>query len=253
MPTGSKLNHNFLWPSQTWLWPIVVLLVASGAFYFKPWQTKPTETISVSAEGKAQTAPDIAKITANIETQNPNLDTSRVENEKKVSTIVEMLKSLGVDQKDIKTQNLSAGPGYAEPAIQIYPVPRKPDTNTFSTSLEITVRNFDATDEILAALTQNGATNLYGPNLTLSDEAQETAKSEAREKAVDAARKKGEELAKLSGRKIGKAQNIKEQGEPIYPGPIFVQSEMDLKQRASQIQPGQTEVTINLAVDFALK
>lgn len=246
MATPLKLNQGLLWP-------VVVLLIAFGAFYLKPWQTKPTGTISVTAEGKAQTAPDIAKITANIETQNPNLDTARAENEKKVSQLVEKLKNLKVNQKDIKTQNLSGGPGYAEPAIQIYPAPRKPNTNSFSTSLEITIRNFDSTDEILAALTQMGATNLYGPNLTLSDEAQEKAKSQAREKAVDTARKKGEELAKLSGRKIGKAQNIKEQGEPVYPIPLMATSEMDLKQKASQIQPGETEVTINLQVDFALK
>ncbi len=234
------------------LWPVVILLIALSAFYFKPWQTKPTETISVTADGKAEATPDVAQITANIESQNANLDIARQENEKKVSTIIEKLKTIGVEQKDIKTQNISAQPDY-EPQTLIYPAPRKPNTNTFSTSLEITLRNFDNTDEILAALTQNGATNLYGPNLTLSNEAQEKAKSEAREKAVDAARKKGEELAKLSGRKIGKAVNIKEQGEPIYPGPIFAQNEMDLKQRASQIAPGQTEVTINLAVDFSLK
>ena len=234
------------------IWPIVVLLIAFGAFYFKPWQTKPTETISVTAEGKAQTVPNVAKITATVETQNKNLDEARAQNKQKVSTIVSKIKDLGIEEKDIKTQNISAGQSY-EPQTLMYPVPPRPNTNSFSTSLEITIRDFDIADEVLAALTQNGAANLYGPNLTLDDNAQEETKSKAREDAVDSARKKAEELAKLSGRKLGKAVKIQEQSDVIFPQPLFAQSEVDLKQKASQIAPGEQEVIVNLTVDFALK
>lgn len=234
------------------IWPIVVLLIAFGAFYFKPWQTKPSEIISVTAEGKADATPNAAQITANIESRNPNLDTARAQNEQKVTEIINRLEKIGVDKKDIKTQAISGSHGY-EIQTQIYPQPPKPNTNIFSTSLEITIRNFDLADEVLQVLTQNGTTNLYGPNLTLDETAQETAKSQARQKAVDSARKKAEELAKLSSRKLGKTTGIKEQGDPIYPGPIFAQSETDLKQRATQIVPGQNEVTINLQVEFESK
>lgn len=234
------------------LWPIIVLLIAFGAFYLKPWQTKPTETVSVIAEGKTDTTPDIAKITANIESTNPNLDQARKENEQKVSLIVTKLKELKVDQKDIKTQNISAGAGY-EPQTLIYPAPPRPITNNFSTSLEITIRSFEITDEIISSLTQNGARNLYGPQLTLSESKMEEAKSEARAKAVDLAHKKAQELAKLSGRSAGKAVKITEQGDYGYPVPMIARAESDLMQKASQIQPGQNEVTINLSVDFALK
>lgn len=227
-------------------------MIAFGAFYFKPWQTKPAETITVTAEGKADATPNVAQITATVENRNQNLDTARAQNEQKVAEIINRLKEAGVDEKDIKTQQISGSPGY-EIQTQIYPPPPRPNTNIFSTSLEITIRNFDLTGEILTILTQNGATNLYGPNLTLDDTAQELAKSQARQKAVESARKKAEELAKLSQRKLGKTTNITETGEPIYPTPIFAQSESDLKQRASQIQPGQNEVIVNLSVEFELK
>src|SRR3972149_5973900 len=238
------------------IWPLVVLAIAFGAFYFKPWQTKPQETISVTAEGKAQTAPNVATITATIETKNKNLDQARAENEQKVSTIVAKLKDLGVKEKDIKTQNISGGPGYQVmdmPQTQIYPIPPRPNTNSFSTSLEITIRNFDIADEVLAVLTQNGASNLYGPNLTLDENAQEEIKSKARENAVSSARKKAEELAKLSGRKLGKAVKIEEAGDVIFPQPLYTQSELDLKQKASQIQPGEQEVTVSLNVEFEFR
>ena len=242
--------------STALIWPLVVLAIAFGAFWLKPWQTKPQETISVTSQGKAQTAPNVATITATIETQNKNLDEARVQNEQKVSTIVAKIKDLGTSEKDIKTQNISGGPGYQVmdmPQTQIYPIPPRPNTNSYSTSLEITIRNFDIADEVLATLTQNGAGNLYGPNLTLDESAQEDAKTKARENAVESARKKAEELAKLSGRKLGKAVKIQEQGDVIFPQPLMAQSELDLKQKASQIQPGEQEVTVNLSVDFALK
>ena len=41
------------------IWPLVVLIIAFGAFYLKPWQTKPAETISVTAQGKAQSSPAV--------------------------------------------------------------------------------------------------------------------------------------------------------------------------------------------------
>lgn len=246
-------NKFKLQKGTAWLWPLVVLVIAFGAFYLKPWQTKPLETISVSATGKAQITPNIATITATIESKNPDLDKARQENEQKVSTLVTRLKTLGVEEKDIKTQQVSGGPGYEPDTVQIFPAPRYPNTNQFTTSLEIKIRNFENTDEIIAAMTTNGATNLYGPNLTVDEALQEEGKSKAREDAVVEARKKGEQLAKLSGRRLGKATKISEQGDYGYPIPILARGEADLKAQASQIQPGQNEVTITIQVDFELK
>lgn len=228
---------------------MVVLVIAFGAFYLKPWQTKPQQTITVTAFGTAKAVPNVAKITATVETKNPNIDLARQLNETKVAVIIEKLKGAGIDQKDIKTQNISAGQAYE---IQIYP-PRPPSTNSFSTSLEITIRNFDNTDSIIQSLTQNGATNLYGPNLTVDDEILDKAKSEARKKAVENAKVKAEELAKASSRKIGKAVKIQELGDYALPVPLYARGGAELKDLATQIQPGQDEISINVQVDFELK
>lgn len=241
------------------VWPFIVLIIALAAFYLKPWQTKPTETISVSAQGTVDTVPNVGKITATIESKNPNIDSARQENDKKVSVIIAKLKELGIEEKDIKTQNLNAGQGYgALPAgrqvqTMMYPIPPRPNTNNFSTTLEITIRNFKITDQILTILTQNGLTNLYGPQLTVSDDKLEEVKSQAREKAVTNAQKKASELAQASGRKIGKVVKITEQGDYGYPVPMMAASGADLAQKANTIQPGQNQVSINLLVDFSLK
>ena len=232
------------------LWPIVVLILALAAFILKPWQTTNQEIISVSSEGKTQAVPNVAKISAAIESKNPNFDMAREENQKKVSELITSLKSLGIEEKDIKTEYISAGPGYE---IQTFPAPDRPTTNQLTTTLEITIRNFDNSDEVMQALTQNGATNLYGPNLTVSDDKLEEAKVKAREDAVENAKKKATQLAEASGRKVGKVVKIQEQGDFGYPVPMMARTEADLKSQASNIQPGQTDVTINLQVDFSIK
>ena len=240
--------------SNALIWPLVVLAIAFGAFWLKPWQTKPTETISVTAEGKAEVTPNIAKINATITSKNPNLDQARQENETKVSQIIVKLKELGVEEKDIQTQQISSGRDYEiQPQTITFPPPIPFDKNQFSTSLEIVIRNFEISDEVISTLTKNGVSNIYGPNLTVSDEKLEEGKTQARGKAVESARTKAEQLAKLSGGKLGKAVSIKEQGDFGYPVPILARGEADLKEKASLIQPGQNEVTISLAVDFALK
>jgi len=238
------------------LWPLVVLLIALVAFWVKPWQTK-TETISVTAQGMAEVTPNVAQITATVESKNPNLDEARKENEKKVADLIAGLKNLGIAEKDIKTQQVTGGGTYEildTTQTQIYPAPPRPKpTNQFSTSLEVTISDLTKADEVIGALTAGGATNLYGPNLTVGNKELDSGKSRAREDAVKEAKKKAEELAKLSGRKLGKAVKIQEQGDFGLPPPIFTRGEADLVEKASQIQPGQNEITINLAVDFSLK
>ena len=240
---------------------IVILGVAISAFILKPWESTPKETISVSAEGKTQVAPNIAKISATISTTNDDLDLARVQNEEKIDNAISAIKSVGVAEEDIKTQYLSGGPTYEILDIQdqsssSFVPPRPPGqtkTNQISTTFEITVRDFDIADEVLAALTQNGATNLSGPRLTVDEDTIETAKSEARKDAVDNARKKASELAELSGKNLGDVVSINEGGGFRTPTPIFALSEADIAEKVNTIQPGQNDVSVTIQVDFELK
>jgi len=233
----------------TIIWPIVILIIAFGAFILKPWETTKLETISVSGEGKVDVTPNVAKLSATIATKNQDLDIARKENEQKVTTLISRLKELQIAQNDIKTQSISA---YPTREIQSFP-PQRDTTNQISTTLEVIVRNFTIADAVIAVFTQNGATNINGPNLTLDDDSLEIAKSQAREQAVDNAKNKAEELALLSDRKVGKVTYINEQGGFNIPPPIFAQGTAELIQKSSQIQPGQNEVEVILQIDFSLK
>ena len=68
------------------VWALVILTIALAAFIFKPWQNKTQDTISVSATGKSQIAPNIAKLSATVSTNNDDLDLTRQQNEEKVNS-----------------------------------------------------------------------------------------------------------------------------------------------------------------------
>src|SRR3989344_2413278 len=248
------------------VWALVILTIALAAFIFKPWQNKTQDTISVSATGKSQIAPNIAKLSATVSTSNDDLDLARKQNEEKVTSLINALKDLGVDQKDIQTQYISGGETYeiqSEPSrpdnlpdgsqIQIYPPPTGKQTNQISTTFEVTIRDFTIADEVVAAFTKNGAANIYGPQLTVDDQTLERAKSQARKDAVANARNKASDLAGELGKKVGDATSVVEQGDFGVPIPLIAISETELQQKASQIQPGENEVTVTIQVEFELK
>jgi hypothetical protein len=233
---------------KTLIWPIVVLVIAFGAFYLKPWQAKPVQTISVSATGTAKAVPNVATINATFQSQNPDINQARKETDAKISLVINALEAIGISKKDIQTQNISAGQAY-EPMIYPKPTP----TNEYSVNLSITVRDFKKADGVLAVVTQNGAGNIYGPNLQVDNSDLNIAKSKARESAVQNARIKAEELAKAAGRSVGNVTSIKEQGDYGIPIAMYARGGADLVEKANSIQPGQEEVSITLVVDFALK
>ena len=241
------------------VWALVILTIALAAFIFKPWQNKTQDTISVSATGKSQIAPNIAKLSATVSTSNDDLDLARKQNEEKVNNLINALKNLGVDQKDIQTQYISGGETYeiqsepSRPDIQIYPPPTGKQTNQISTTFEVTIRDFTIADEAIAAFTQNDAANIYGPQLTVDDDTLEGAKSEARKDAVANAKKKAGDLAGELGKTVGDTTSVVEQGDFGIPVPLVARSQTDLEQKASQIQPGENEVTVTIQVEFELK
>jgi len=63
--------------------------------------------------------------------------------------------------------------------------------------INVTIRDINQIGEILAAVTEAGANNIYGVNFTVSDPA--ALEAEARAEAMADARSRAESLAKLSG------------------------------------------------------
>lgn len=238
-------------------WQILVLIlfvaaIGTGIAVWQPWKTS-NRQIQVSAEGKAKGVPDVSKITAGVEVTKPTAVAAQTEATTVLDKIMAAAKAKGVAEKDIQTESISTSPKYDYQS-------GKTVSGYYGRGVAtITVREIAKAQEALDAVSAAGANSVYGPQLTFSDERLLSLENEARETAVKNAKDKAEKLAVAGGAKVGKVISIDEQPSGGRYYPMFAtESAADLKSAAggasvNAVQPGENEITISVAVSYALK
>jgi len=236
-------------------WQVVVLIVLLAAIgvgiaIWQPWKIS-ARKIEVSATGKTQAVPDVSKITAGVEIQKSTADAAQTEATAKLAAIVAAVKQQGIADKDIQTENVSTYPDYD------YENGSRIKGYYGRGVVTITVRDITKAQDIVSTATTAGASSVYGPQLTFSDEKLEQAQAEAREEAVKNAKTKAESLAQASGAKLGKVLAIQETPGYSQVYPMFAaESAGDLRASGagqSSIEPGENDITIEVTVSYALK
>jgi uncharacterized protein YggE len=206
--------------------------------------------LDVNAQGKTTRVPDLATIDAGVVTQSPTAAAALSDNAARMDKVLGALKAAGVENRDITTSNVRLNPQYRyadnqPPAITGYQA-----TNTVS----VKFHDIAKSGAILDALVKQGANQIDGPNLSLSQP--DAALDEARTDAVARARARAELYAKAAGLSVSRIVSISESGEDSggMPPPrpmMFARAVADAP--STQIEPGQTDVTVNLSVRFLLK
>ncbi len=179
-------------------------LSACGAPVVNGGNPPPANTIAVSGNGVAFGTPDIAVASIGVQTRNANPGAAVSENTDKMTGIIDALKALGIDAKDIQTTNFSV---YAQ---QNYDTNGQPTDITYvaDNTVTITVRDLNKVGEALGKAVAAGANNIYGVNFSVSD--QSKLEAEARDKAMADAKARAEQLAKAAGVTLGAPMTISE-------------------------------------------
>jgi len=209
------------------------------------------EPMIVEGTGKSFVTPDIAKVSVGIEESGTSLKTVQDSVNRKSKDLTDTLKDLGIDEKDIKTTSYNLYPqfDYSTPAPRLtgYRV---------STTYEVTIRDFDKVNDALTAVTSAGANIIGGVAFEVNDKTKKEKLQEAREMAVAEAKDKAEGLAKAAGVTLGKIINISE-AQGIEPRPIaLMEKTIDssvTEPIAPDIQPGETELSVNVILSFEIR
>lgn len=237
---------------------IVVLVILFLALFFLPlrniewgkirWQEP--ETIMVVGEARSIQKNQIASFNAGVDSVQFDKDKAITEVNTKVEELIKAVKNFGIDEKDIKTQNLSVyqqEESYYENGAQRT---RKGQWRVNNT-VEIKLREVDKASELTTLLTSSGATQVYGPNFTFEDTS--NAEKDLFEAAMKDAQQKAEMLAKVSSRKLGKVVNIVEGGN-YSNSPIYSAKLMDgMGGGGAPVEVGSGTVSQSLTVVFELK
>lgn len=216
-------------------------------------QTK-GEPFIVSGEGKVAATPDTVKLSFGIEENGSSLKSVQDSVNKKSKALVDVLKKMGIDEKDIKTTSYNVYPNYD------YNVsPQRITGYKVSTQYTATIKDFEKVNDAITAVTQAGANIVGGVSFELSEEAKNEKLNEAREEAVKKAKEKAEGLAGASGISLGRITNVSESQGTSYPGPIMLERAKVIDGSGGEpiaqpdIQPGETEISVSVSLSYEVR
>lgn len=216
--------------------------------------------ITVSGSGEVFAVPDIATISFGATEQAATAKGAQDKVTAKINPAIQYLRDAGIEEKDIKTTSVSVYPRYENVGAPCGPYSCPPSTTKIvgyeaSQYIEVKVRNTDSAGEIVAGLTENGATNISGPNFSIDDE--DILVSEARAKAIVDAKDKAEKLADDLDVRLVRIIEFNESGG--YP-PYFKAYEMDARvtnQAAGSAAPdlptGENKITSNVTITYEIR
>jgi uncharacterized protein YggE len=210
----------------------------------------PAQTITVVGQGSARIVPDIAQISIGVETSSATVAEAVQENGAKMGSILEALVGTGIDEKDIQTMNYSIQmERYPEPRVSGALTEEAPPTYRVSNMANVTIRDLDMVGDVLDAVVEAGANNIWGVNFSLDDP--EAAQGEARANAIENAGTRAADLAALSGVELGPVMSVSEivGGGPTPMG-LTVERAMA---GGGGISPGEVEVIYQIQVVYFIE
>lgn len=219
-------------------------------------------TIVVTGEGEAFATPDIANFTYSVSADGDSVGEAQSIVTEKTDTILEALKELGVEEKDIRTTDYSVYPKYiyestvCSPGFYCPQGRQVPDGYTVSHSVSVKVRNTDDAGKALALVGENGATNVSSLMFTIDDP--NSISEEARSLAISDAKAKAEVLADSLGVSLGRIVDFNDNTYNPWPyavrnaGGSFAVSE-DAAMPSPTIPTGENKVTSNVTITYEIR
>lgn len=211
----------------------------------------PQRTLSVTGSGSVNLTPDIAYINIGVHTEDVSASEAVSANNQKTQQVIEAMKDLGVDTKDVRTVNFNIWPN-----TQYDPQTGKQTGTTYMVDnvVYVTIRDMDKLGDILDAAVRAGANSINSIQFDVTDKTQ--ALKQAREQAVKDAQSQAQEMASFSGVTLGEVQNInfvnnvpepflmeayaKGGGVVAVPAPV-------------PVTPGQLTLTVTVSITYEIK
>lgn len=200
--------------------------------------------ITVVGEADVQARPDTATVNIGVETDARNAQQALAENNEQTTAIINRIKEMGIESKDVQTSNFSIYPRYNNDGSQItgYQV---------NNTVNVTIRNLDQTGDLLDQVVQLGANNIYGISFHVDDPS--ALLDQAREQAILNAKTRATAMARSAGAEIGDVLVITDQVGSMPPVvPMLERAEMDAV-ASVPVEAGEQTFTMHVQVTFALR
>ena len=240
--------HRDSWQVVAVLIGILALIIAFGS---RDKGISQNEVITVSGEGKSYAVADTAMVSFGVQ----NTDTTAGRAQEKTTTamnaLLEKVRSLGIEEKDIKTVAYAVYPNYSaeQPSCMRVPCPQGPVITGYTAShtVEVKIRKADMVSSVLTALGDAGADTISGVQFVVDDE--EEVLRKARAEAIEDAKQKAKILAKDLDVRLGDLVGFSESGG----GGLYYTKAMAPSREAMDIPRGENEVRSMVTLTYRIK
>ncbi len=251
MSVQSKLLLYLIGLSATFLF-LVFIKVFNVSYPLNLTITTTTKTIefSVVGEGKVDAVPDTIYVDLGISVTNAKTaEEAQSKIDEVNNQIINALKSLGVDKKDIKTSNYNISPAYS-----YFPNTENKITGyNGNATVNVKLKDAKLATQVISRATEAGANQVAGTRFVVDDPAKY--REEARNKAIENAKEQAAKLSRELGISLDKVVNIVE-SNGNQPYPVYEKAMMGGAPRTDagpQLEPGTQTVTSTVTLYFEKK
>ncbi|MBI2011093.1 MAG: SIMPL domain-containing protein [Candidatus Colwellbacteria bacterium] len=215
-------------------------------------------SFSVTAEGEVLAKPDVAKFDFSVITEGgKDIANLQETNTKKVNGAIAFLKENGVEEKDIKTTGYNIEPRYQYYGCTDGACPPADIVGyTIRQTIEVKVRDFGKTSNILSGVVGKGANSVSQLSFEVDDPTE--LQNQARAKAIAKAKSKAEAVAEAGGFKLGRLLVVEEyESQPpiIYGrdgyGGGGVGGDLEVMTPPT-IEPGSEEIKVTVSLRYEI-
>jgi uncharacterized protein YggE len=222
----------------------------------------PANVISVNGTGETFATPNTASFSFSVVEEGKTAKDAQGKASKLINSVLAGIKSVGIEDKDIKTVSYNLYPKYdytrPEACTAGYCPPGKQVLTGFELSQTVTVkvRDTEKAGEIVTKATESGAKNISGPDFVV-DEIQKY-QDQARDLAIKDAKEKADVLAKSLGVKLRRIVNFSENGggNPVYFASGMAKAEAmsaDVSAPVPQMPVGENKITSNITITYEVE
>nr|WP_321460255.1 SIMPL domain-containing protein [uncultured Cohaesibacter sp.] len=209
-------------------------------------------TISVSGEGSLRAAPDMAIVSAGVESRAKNAKDALADNNEKMAALMAELKKAGIEGKNIQTSSFNIYPQLIYPKSSSEA--KAPEVTGYVVSNRATIRIHDlgSVGSVLTALVNAGSNDISGLTFDISNKDQLL--DEARKQALADARHKAELYAAELGSSLSSLQSLSESGGFSAPQPLMMRAaKMEAFSSDVPVAEGEMAVSITVNANWYLK
>lgn len=211
----------------------------------------PPPAVTVSGEGVATAAPDIAIIQSGVVTRAQTAGAALKDNAAAMTKVLAAIKQAGVEDRDVGTSGLSVQPQYDYGDNS--GGPRAPKLVAYEVRNTVTIRSraVDRLGALVDTLVQAGSNQIDNLAFDVSD--RDRRLDEARKEAIEDARRKAEIFAKAAGAKLGRPISIDETEFAEPPVRPMAMRAKAMDAAPTPIARGEQEMRVRVTVRWGLE